>query len=188
MYRLFPALAALAFTSLSVSAQTDTPDSQQLTAEARELVAAFSGHLKPQLKQALAEGGPTRAIEVCASQAPRIADALAMESGWSVSRVSLQARNASRALPDAWEQQVLEEFDRRRAAGEAPQTLNFSEITRGQFRYMQAQGVEGVCLLCHGENIGADVRATLEQYYPDDTATGYSLGQIRGAISLARDI
>ena len=51
---------------------------------------------------------------------------------------------------------------------------------------MQAQGVEPVCLVCHGQDLAPEVRATLEQYYPDDWATGYSLGQVRGAISLSK--
>jgi hypothetical protein len=42
--------------------------------------------------------------------------------------------------------------------------------------------------VCHGENITAEVQQALDQYYPDDTATGYHLGQIRGAISLSKSL
>jgi hypothetical protein len=55
-------------------------------------------------------------------------------------------------------------------------------------RYMQAQGVGTICLTCHGEDLSGPVRATLEKYYPDDWATGYSLGQVRGAISLSKEL
>jgi hypothetical protein len=182
----YNALLACALGALSAFNTAVAADTRQLESEARELVKAFSGKLKPQLKAALEEGGPTLAIEVCATQAPKIADTLAAQSGWAVGRVSLQARNASRAQPDSWEQSVLEEFDRRAAAGAEPPTLHRSEIRNGQFRYMQAQGVEGVCLLCHGETLSDEVRNTLEAYYPDDQATGYSIGQVRGAISLAK--
>jgi len=44
--------------------------------EARALAQAFIDRLKPRLKQALAEGGPGHAIEVCATAAPEIADTL----------------------------------------------------------------------------------------------------------------
>jgi hypothetical protein len=50
---------------------------------------------------------------------------------------------------------------------------------------MQAQGVEPLCLVCHGKGLSDEVKATLEEYYPDDLATGYSLGQVRGAISVS---
>lgn len=181
-------LSLLGSAALMAGSHAGEGDQAALEAEAHALVKAFAGRLKPELKQALQTGGPTLAIEVCASQAPKIADALAAESGWSVGRVSLRERNASRAQADDWERTVLAEFNRRAAAGESPAELHTSAVRNGQFRYMQAQGVEGVCLLCHGEQLSDDVRSSLEQYYPDDKATGYSLGQVRGAISLSREL
>lgn len=157
----------------------------ELNAEARQLAQRFVGELKPQLKRAMLEGGPTLAIEACASLAPRIADELAAESGWLVKRVSLKSRNASRAQPDNWERAVLVDFDGRQAAGEPGSMLVHDEIEGDWYRYMQAQAVEPLCLMCHGTELTEPVRAMLTEYYPDDWATGYALGQVRGAISLA---
>ncbi len=179
--RLFAHLALLCFCPFTLAA-----DSTALETEATALAAEFLGRLKPQLQQAMQAGGPVNAIDVCAEQAPKIADALSAESGWTVKRVSLKARNASRALPDNWEKSVLREFDRRQAAGEDPATISYSESTNSSYRFMQAQAAQGVCLVCHGENIAPQVQQTLDQYYPDDTATGYTLGQVRGAISLSK--
>ncbi len=176
--------AVFAFIPVRIAAE---PDTGELALEAGRLAQQFVGRLKPQLKQAMAEGGPTHAIEVCADIAPSIADALSAESGWLVKRVSLKSRNASRAVPDQWEQGVLVEFDRRQAAGEAPADLHFGEIAGGRYRYLQAQGVEPLCLVCHGKGLADEVQLTLEQYYPDDWATGYELGEVRGAISLSRN-
>jgi hypothetical protein len=134
------------------------------------------------------KGGPRYAIEVCARVAPAIADSLTAESGWLVKRVSLKSRNASRAEPDKWEQNVLFEFNRRQAEGEDAADISFGEVVNGQYRYMQAQGVEPLCLLCHGKGLSDEVETTLDQYYPDDWATGYSLGQVRGAISLSKTL
>jgi hypothetical protein len=164
------------------------PVDAELQGQAQQLAQRFVGELKPQLKQAMAEGGPTRAIEVCASMAPRIADSLSADSGWLVKRVSLKSRNASRAQPDKWEQAVLLEFDARQAAGADAATLNYSAIENGRYRYMRAQPVEPLCLVCHGENLSGPVQAVLSEYYPDDWATGYQLGQVRGAISLSRQL
>lgn len=148
----------------------------------------FVGLMKPQLQQALAEGGPVNAIAVCADIAPRIADSLSAQSGWTVKRVSLRARNASRAVPDSWEKAVLLEFDQRRAAGENPVDLRHGEVVGRQYRYMQAQVVEPVCLVCHGQGLAGDVTQVLRDYYPDDSATGYTLGDVRGAISVSRTL
>ena len=159
---------------------------QALEAEAGALATEFIGRLKPELQRAMGEGGPEYAIGVCADKAPMIADALSQDSGWLVRRVSLKARNASRAIPDRWETSVLEEFERRQQTGEPASNLRYSETTPSHFRYMQAQAVDGVCLTCHGSNPSPQVQETLRQYYPDDKATGYEPGQVRGAISLSK--
>ena len=181
---------AVAVASMAATTATAETESQPagLEQQARGLVQQFATELKPRLKEALAAGGPTHAIEVCASEAPRIADALSEQSGWAVRRVSLRARNASRATPDDWERGILEQFDQRQAAGETAADLRASATSGGSYRYMQAQGVEGVCLVCHGESLAPAIAETLEQYYPDDAATGYSMGQVRGAISLSKEL
>ncbi|MEH6584130.1 MAG: DUF3365 domain-containing protein [Halioglobus sp.] len=166
----------------------NTTASESLQLEAQGLTQQFVGQLKPQLKKAMTEGGPALAIEVCASAAPKIADSLSAKSGWIVRRVSLKSRNASRASPNDWERAILEQLDQRQTAGETAANLNYSETVGRQYRYMQAQGVEPLCLICHGENLSEPVRDTIMQYYPDDQATGYKLGQIRGAISLTKEL
>lgn len=179
MQKLIPLIFSMAFVGSTMADDT-------LQQEAHALAQQFVGQLKPQLKNAMTQGGPTRAIEVCASVAPKIADALSAESGWTVKRVSLKSRNASRAIPDSWERQVLDQFDQRQAAGETAASLSYSATVGNQYRYMQAQVVEPLCLACHGQQLSQPVQDTLEQYYPDDWATGYTLGEVRGAISLTK--
>ena len=180
------------FTALAVSscavALAGEPLVESAENQASALAQEFVGLLKPRLKKAMAEGGPTRAIAVCADVAPGIAESLSARSGWNVARVSLKSRNASRAVPDSWERSVLLEFDRRQAAGEDAATISFSEVVGGRYRYMQAQKVEPICLVCHGNDLADNVQETLRLYYPDDWATGYTLGQVRGAISLSRPL
>ena len=183
MVRVLPALLLLCSAYALGATQQE-----QLQQEARALVQQFVGQLKPQLEQAMREGGPTRAIVVCADAAPTIADSLSNSSGWQVRRVSLQQRNASRAVPDKWERAVLQQFDTSAAAGENPMDLHVGELQGTRYRYMQAQGAQAICLTCHGENLAQPVIDALRQYYPDDMATGYQLGQVRGAISLSREL
>lgn len=158
-----------------------TPD---LVAKGQALSTEFVATLQPTLQAAMQAGGPVNAIEVCAVEAPRIAAELSRASGWAVSRVSLRARNQRSAVPDSWEAGVLADFDRRQLAGEPVAQLNVADIVNGEFRYMQAQAAGELCLTCHGTDISADVQSALNQFYPQDTATGYTAGQIRGAISV----
>ena len=173
---------------LSFQATATDIDQTQLKEEAVSIVQRFGGSLKPELKKAIKSGGPAHAITVCAEEAPAIAQGLRDDTGWYVNRVSLKARNNQTAIPDAWERKVLEQFDQRQANGETAEKMAFSEIVDGKFRFMKAQGVEPVCMNCHATDIKAETEAAIRQNYPLDTARGYSLGQIRGAFSLAKDL
>ena len=44
----------------------------------------------------------------------------------------------------------------------------------------------GVCSRCHGEEgeIDAEVRAAIDERYPQDRATGFRPGDLRGAVSV----
>lgn len=163
-------------------------DKAQLKQEAISIVKKFGGSLKPELQKAIQSGGPVHAISVCSETAPQIANKLSNQTGWYVKRVSLKPRNSQNAIPDAWEKKVLEQFDQRQASGESAEKMAFAEVVDGKFRFMKAQGVEAVCLTCHAANIDPDTEAALKQNYPDDKARGYTLGQIRGAFSLAKDL
>ncbi len=161
--------------------------------EAREVVMKFGGELKSHLQKQMQEGGPAAAITVCSEKAPAVSSKLSREKGWMVKRVSLKARNPL-DIPDAWERHVLHEFDKKAAAGTPPKALeHFETVTEnGQpyFRYMKAIPAGDVCMMCHGptENLPEDVIKLLQTNYPHDTATGYSVGMIRGAFSIKRPV
>ncbi len=161
---------------------------KSLKAEALSIAKRFAGKLKPRLKEALKNGGPVKAIEVCSKEAPRIARELSLETGWQVKRVSLKPRNRRTASPDQWERAILQKFNERRALGEPPDELAHGEIVDSRFRFLKAQPVESLCLLCHGETIAEPVKNALRLHYPNDKATGYSVGEIRGAFSLSKNL
>ena len=176
--------------SLFLSSQVIAGDSNKakLKKEAISIVKKFGGTLKPELKKALKSGGPVKAIKVCSKTAPEIAQKLSSETGWTVKRVSLKPRNHKTAMPDAWETKVLKQFDERQAKGESANKMAYAEIVDGRFRFMKAQGVEAVCMNCHAGKVEPATEKALKHYYPDDMARGYSLGQIRGAFSLSKDL
>ena len=161
---------------------------EELIQEAREIVKQFTGRLKPALKSAIQSGGLTHAVEVCAVEAPKISESLSVDTGWQVRRVSLKPRNSRTAIADNFERSVLLDFEQQQAQGAIAKDLHHAEQVDGEFRYMQAQGVEPVCLNCHGEHVQEPVLDRLKRFYPDDLARGYALGQIRGAISLKKTL
>ena len=164
----------------------DEQQQQLLQHEAVQIIKQFASTLKPRLKQALHEGEPAHAIEICSKEAPRITKQLSESTHWSVKRVSLKPRNHNSAIPDRWERKVLHRFDKSRAAGADATTLTASHVENGRFRFMKAQPVEQLCLLCHGAEISTNIAAALKKHYPQDRATGYKPGDIRGAFSLSK--
>jgi hypothetical protein len=163
------------------------PDDQ--TAAAQAAIAAFGGALKAELTSAMQAGGPLNAIEVCHSRAQPIAEGVSSDSGMRLSRVSLRNRNPDNA-PNAWQAAVLQDFENRLAAGERADALSWQEVaeTGGQrkFRLMKAIPTAGLCLACHGEAIAPPVAEKIAELYPEDKATGFREGDIRGAFVVTK--
>lgn len=194
MFRhLLLALATLTtFQASQVFAQA-SGNSAQLLEEARKVASGVPPKLLAVLAAEISKGGPESAISVCKEQAPKMAAAASAESGWAIRRVSLRNRNP-KAVPDAWERTVLEDFDKRNAAGEKPAVLEKGEIVaegdKKYYRYMKALPTQEICLQCHGaaDKLSPAVKAKLQELYPLDQAVGYGLAEIRGAMTLKRPI
>lgn len=179
-------LAALAAPALAAS-------DDELIAETKKTALGIPPKLLAMVQEEIDKGSYHGAIAACSEKAPKMAAAASQNTGWAIRRVSLKNRNP-KAVPDAWERAVLEDFDRRQAAGENPADLEKAEIvTDGgtrMVRYMKALPVQDVCVKCHGpaDQITSEVKAKLAEIYPDDKATGYKRGQIRGALTVKRPL
>ena len=46
---------------------------------------------------------------------------------------------------------------------------------------MRAIPTEALCLTCHGETLAPELAAAIAREYPNDQATGFKLGELRGA-------
>lgn len=159
--------------------------------EAQAAAAAFGKALKSELSKAIQSEGPVAAIEVCHTKAPQIAESVSMNYDLELSRVSLKNRNPLNA-PNEWEEQVLQSFESRLAAGENPAEISWNETVEldgaKEFRYMKAIPTAGLCLQCHGTAIAEPVANKLAELYPGDKATGYSEGEIRGAFVVTQTV
>jgi len=174
---------------LGLSSAVTAGGIEQRSKQSRIVASDFMLRLKLELKAAMREGGPGNAVRVCKTKAPEIAAETSEKMGWRVARTSLKLRNPHNA-PDAWELKVMQEFEKRKAAGEEIKTLEYAEIvtTEGkkQFRYMKAIPTEKLCLQCHGSKIEPEEAAALNKYYPHDQATGFKEGDIRGAFTITQ--
>jgi len=179
-------LAALLIAPLAATLAHANEDA--LTAEARKVATTLPPKLIIALQEEIRKSGAEGAIPVCKDMAPKMAGEISQQTGWKIKRVSLKPRNDARAIPDPWETAALEDFDRRVAAGEPPAKLEKGEKIGSEYRFVKALPVQALCLNCHGtdDKINPAVKAALGQHYPNDKATGYSEGQIRGVISVRK--
>ena len=168
-------------------------DMSRYQEDARKVVKEFSARLGTELKKDMEANGPASAINVCRVIAPAIASEASRKNGWRVSRVSLKVRNPLLGTPDAWEQKVLADFEKRMEK-ESPANMEFAEIVsepQGKyFRYMKAIPLQEACLKCHGTDDARtqSAKEALAMEFPHDKATGYTLGQIRGAFTIKRPL
>lgn len=154
--------------------------------EAKEIIKIFALELQQRLKGELQANGPISAIRVCNVDAPEIENKYSNHE-WKISRTSLKTRNPGNK-PDQWENDMLLEFERRLASGEALSTLEASSVTETEFRFIKAIPTAEVCTVCHGEVLGSEISEELYHLYPGDTARGFSVGDIRGAFSLRKTL
>lgn len=160
--------------------QTDqTPD--QLVAEARSKVQAFGSSLKQALQSAIKEGGLANGIAVCNTVAPEIA-AQNSNDGWQISRTSLRVRNPDNTPTDWQEMQLKAMQEHPVKNGKPVEIWRIGNTDTGNgFEYMRAIPTQKLCLGCHGKSIDPGVQAKLNELYPQDQATGFSEGDLRGA-------
>lgn len=169
-------------------------DAKRLAEDSRKVANDLVAQVRGELQKELEFSGPLRAVIVCKYTVPEISSNLSRRTGWRVSRVSLKPRNPALGAPDAWEQRVLLDFDKRAERGEKPETLEHGEIVTepsGRFyRYMKALPFGPLCVSCHGphDKMTDSVRSMIAAEYPHDRATGFAPGQIRGAVTVKRPL
>lgn len=157
-------------------------------AKALALTETFKAELQGQLLAAIEAGGPVAGVEVCKREAANIA-ARASREGWTLGRTAARVRNPDNA-PNEWQARGLAELERAAASTTSPEALaqlEWHELVRDdaglRFRYMRAIPMGGLCLGCHGPRSGLDPALVdaLAEHYPDDQATDFAVGQLRGA-------
>ncbi len=184
--------------SLPAQGQTQAlPDSVSpaLAQETRAIAGDLLNQLGGKLKAALSTDGPIAAVSVCKEVAPAIAKDLSARHGAQVTRVGTRVRNPAMGVPNAWQKAALADFDARMAQGEKAADLEHWSVADGangkpELRYAKAIAVQPMCLSCHGgkDDIPAPLAEKIRLEYPDDQATGYSVGKLRGAVVVTRPL
>ena len=122
-------------------------------------------------------------------EAAPIAQALS-QNGWEVGRTALKVRNPNNAA-DRWEReqlawfsQLLTKAKQDNLTPKRPIETYQYDSESGAFRYMMAIEQGQVCMACHGANLAPSVKHAILEHYPNDQATGFELGDLRGAFTI----
>lgn len=128
--------------------------------------------LSSRLADALKEQGPSEAIAVCKSEAKQIAARVSEEEHVRIGRTSFKLRNSDNQPPD-WAVELVE-----RRVDEP----TYVDIDQQRVVALVPIFLKPKCLLCHGakSEIPIELVAQLTKLYPDDEATGFREGDLRG--------
>ena len=164
--------------------------------ESRESAAAMLKELGGKLQAALKDGGPVNALGVCTIEAPAIAQRISEDEKITIRRVSSKPRNSTMGVPNDWQTKALQLFEEALARGDKPADIEFVEAvkagsgSRMELRFAKPIVMQPQCTACHGspEQISPEVKAKLNELYPNDKAVGYKPGELRGALVVSRFI
>lgn len=176
----------LALKEQAETSESETPgkdEQERILKTGMEASDALIKSLGGQLKAAMQASGPVGAIQVCQQVALPLTTATgeSME-GVTMRRTSVRVRNPENR-PDARDLRILEIFAAKAGNAEGPPepVIEWSEGTAHFYRPLMMQEV---CLNCHGDpaSFPADLQQTLAALYPEDEATGFAAGELRGVI------
>ncbi len=176
----------------------NTPPSSidaSLVQSTRGIAGELLGQLGQKLKAAMSTDGPVAAVSVCKESAPAIARQLSIANDAKVTRVGTRVRNQNMGVPNAWQKEALTQFEARLSQGEKAADIEYWQVAdnghgKSELRDAKAIAVQPQCLSCHGsaQDIAAPLAEKLRIEYPNDQATGYSVGQLRGAVVVTRPL
>ncbi|RVU45798.1 DUF3365 domain-containing protein [Lujinxingia sediminis] len=132
---------------------------------------ALASTLMGRVMGVVQEKGAPAAVEVCHSEAGPLTAEVGEEHGVRIGRFSEKLRNADNQ-PPPWAAAVANEAGEPRV-GVGPQQ---------ELAVLSPIRIAAPCLTCHGdrESLAPQVARAIAEYYPEDRATGYAEGDLRG--------
>ena len=133
-----------------------------------------------ELKAAIQRGGISEAVNYCNLRAIPLTDSLAGFYNVTIKRATSQARNPQNRASES-EQEILDVWETKmKNDGEINPVLFEGE---GSVDFYSPIVLQALCTNCHGkegESLTAENNQLIKEKYPNDLATGYTEGDLRG--------
>ncbi|MCB4763191.1 MAG: DUF3365 domain-containing protein [Sulfurovum sp.] len=99
-----------------------------------------------------------------------------------VRRTALKVRNSKVNTPDKIDKEVMEAYKKSIVAKTfTPKDIKVIKVG-DTTRVYKPLTIKKVCLKCHGANLSPKITKVLKSAYPDDNATGFKEGDLRGVV------
>ncbi len=158
----------------SSSSATDAVETKRIAGKQTAIQAKdeLAQRLTARLVEAMSSSGPAAAIQVCSQEASKIASEVGEELGVKIGRTSFKLRNPGNQ-PPAWAQDFVDQ---------KVDTPQFQQLDNGSTAALLPIKLQPQCLACHGDATAMPdaIREALAARYPEDQATGFAEGDLRG--------
>lgn len=180
-YIIVSALIAVALLLSCKEDKSTSGKSDVLLEKGKNITSSTFMALSSQLQKAMKEGGVSNAVKYCNVQALPITDSLAAIYDVEIKRTSDRVRNPQNTATAA-ELGVIKEYQNLLSKGDQlkPQV---GKNEKGKTFYAPIL-TNDLCLKCHGNKNEMASYDAIADLYPEDQATGYNSGELRGIWSV----
>jgi major membrane immunogen (membrane-anchored lipoprotein) len=172
-------LSALLLTSAA------TADNKAVKMEGISYIKQLGGALKSELKAHMKKDpSGLEALAFCTASADKITQDVnaKLPEYAKVRRTALKVRNDKVNSPDATDEKVMKAYEEAIAAKRfSPKDIKVVEVG-DTTRIYKPLVTKKVCLKCHGSDLSPKISEALKSAYPNDKATGFKEGDLRGVI------
>ena len=159
-----------------------TPEEQAKLISEGKAVTMFSFKaLSSELIKAIETGGVEKAVDYCHLEAIPLTDSLSKNYKAEIKRVSDKYRNPGNK-PDELDMKVISAY-RQQLANDQELQPHLEVTGDTVYYYSPILILNPLCLQCHGEpgnTMQPENDRFIKAKYPEDKATGYKLGDLRG--------
>ncbi len=181
MRKLTLSLVTVALLAAALQADKDL---KPIKEEGVRYIKMLGGALKKEVKARMQED-PSGALAMgfCSTKAKEITEDVnaKLPDYASVRRTALRVRNEANK-PDETDVKIMKAYEKAIAEGKFdPKNIEVVE-TGDTYRVYKPLLAKKMCLKCHGTDISNDIKAVIKKVYPNDQATGFKEGDLRGVI------
>ena len=166
---------------LLLSTTVSDDELETYRAKGDQITDAAQSVLLRELTAAMKAGGPPNAVAYCNSRAQLIMDSVSEAEGVWVRRTTDRTRNLR---DEQMNEREIEAFSRLRSAlQEGGKPITMVDDEGMTIEYYRPILIKEPCLACHGtpgETIADETMEVIKDAYPNDQATGYKVGDLRG--------